>query len=286
MAISTVSVGLDGSAASHDALAWAAGAAASVSARLRAINVWTTPVVNTYRGSGDSTQALIDNARSLIRSAIAETNVPMAVDSVILHGAPGPSLTAEARDDDLLVLGRSGRSLDPPSKFGEVFVGSAVRYCVDHVSVPVAVIPAGSTWTTAPRVVVGIDGSAPSYAALRWAAEALPPDAIIHVVHAMIHPSDHGETPIDYELLDPVVQAAQTELERQVNEALVGSTRQVRSHVIVGSALDILLDPGFDFDMIVLGEHGETAAPDAGIGSVADHTMRNAGVPLIVIPSD
>lgn len=285
MAFTSISVGLDGSSTSRDALAWATGLAEVDGARLRAIQVWTAPVVTTYRGTGPSTEDLIRNARDIINSAVSATNASSSVDSVIVHGSPGPCLTAEATEADLLVVGRSARAFDTPTPFGEVLVGSTARYCVNHAAVPVAVIPAGSVWTDAPHVVVGIDGSATSLAALRWAAISLPADATIHAVHAMIHPDGTGATPIDYELLDPIIVANETQLRHVVTTELDGLDRPVRCHVIIGSALDILIDPGFHYDLVVLGEHGETAAVAGVIGSVADHTLRNAPGPLIVVPS-
>ena len=285
MALTTISVGLDGTSTSRDAFGWALGASDATGAHLRAIQVWTTPVVSTYRGTGPSTEDLIRQARSIISSTVAASNAGSHVDSVIVHGSPGPCLTAEASSADLLVVGRSNGDFETPAEFGEVLVGSTARYCVNHAAVPVAVIPTGSSWTEAPHVVVGIDGSATSLAALRWAVTSLPADATIHAVHAMIHPSDTGETPIDYELLDPIVTANETQLKNLVNNEVGGSDVSIRSHVIIGSALDILIDPGFSYDMVILGEHGETMAVEGVIGSVADHTLRNAPVPLIVVPS-
>ena len=285
MPFTSISVGLDGTSTSYDALAWAAGFAEIHGARLRAIQVWTAPVVTTYRGTGPSTEELIRKARAIINSAVAATNPGSCVDSVIVHGSPGPCLTAEAEEADLLVVGRSKGAFDTPTPFGEVLVGSTARYCVNHAAVPVAVIPAGSAWIDAPHAVIGIDGSSTSLAALRWAATSLPGDATIHAVHAMIHPDGAGEIPIDYELLDPIVSENETQLRQLVATELKGLDRPVRCHVIIGSALDILIDPGFHYDLVILGEHGETAAVPGVIGSVADHTLRNAPVPLIVVPS-
>lgn len=285
MPLTKISVGLDGTSTSRDALAWAVGAAGVANAHLRAIQVWTAPVVNTYRGSGPSTEELISDARAIISSSVSATEASDVVDSVIVHGAPGPCLTAEAADADLLVIGRSNRAFDTPTTFGEVLVGSTARYCVNHAAVPVAVIPAGSSWVAAPHVVVGIDGSATSLAALRWAAESMPEDATIHAVHAMIHPGDAGEIPMDYELLDPIVAANEAQLQHLVAAETAGVDIAVRCHVIIGSAFDILIDPGFQYDLVILGEHGETAAVEGVLGSVADHTLRHAPVPLIVVPS-
>ena len=285
MALTNLSVGLDGTSISRDALAWAVGAAGVANAHLRAIQVWTAPVVNTYRGTGPSTEELIQHARAIISSSVSATETSDVVDSVIVHGAPGPCLTAEATDADLLVIGRSNRAFDTPTTFGEVLVGSTTRYCVNHAAVPVAVIPAGSRWMAAPHVVVGVDGSATSLAALRWAANSLPADATIHAVHAMVHPGDAGEIPMDYELLDPIIAANRTQLQQLVAAETDGCAMPVRCHVIIGSALDILIDLGFHYDLVILGEHGETAAVEGVLGSVADHTLRHAPVPLIVVPS-
>lgn len=285
MTLASIAVGLDTSHTSHAAFAWAAAAAASATARLQAIAVWTSPVVSTYHGTGPSTEDLIRRARSAISSAVTAAEPVVDVDSVVVHGSPGPSLTAEASGADLLVVGRSNRPFDTPAAFGEVLVGSTARYCVNHAAIPVAVIPQAAVWVERPHVVLGIDGSPTSLAALRWAATTLAPSATIHAVHAMVHPCGVDEVPLDYELLDPIVAESTAQLERLVNAHTCGTNRTIRSHVIIGSALDILIDPGFAFDMVVLGEHGETAATAGVIGSVADYTLRHASVPLIVVPA-
>ncbi len=94
---------------------------------------------------------------------------------------------------------------------------------------------------------------------------------------------------LEAELLDPVVDRHRDELRRLVNdnlpETFVTSGRKVQTHVVLGYAQDALTDPGFPCDLIVVGEHGNNVEAPGVLGSIANHTLRYATVPLIVVPA-
>ena len=151
-----------------------------------------------------------------------------------------------------------------------------------------AAIPDTARWIDSPLVVVGVDGSTASLAALRWASRRLPATATIHAIRAVEQSNNSEVVPIDYESLDPIVDAFHRELDRWVSEAVdarfAESGRTVTTHIIYGYARDALLSPGFHPDMIVVGEHGDTS-PEHVLGSVSNHTLRNTSVPVVVIPA-
>ena len=290
MALRTIAVGIDGSAPATTALAWAAGLAGSTEGSLQVLHVWQTPFICTHPWSAPSAEEATQHARSVIRSTISAAGVTGHVESIVLRGAFGPSLTAASANADLLVVGRTGEGLvEHKPEFGEVMAGSTARYCANHAASPVAAINEEARWVDAPQVVIGIDGSPASLEALRWATQELPADASIHAVHAVSMPDPELGTPIDAELLDPVVATHHIELRRLVNATVapsfVASGRSVHTHVVLGYAQDALTEPGFKCDLIVVGEHGETAAAAGVLGSVADHTLRYAAVPIIIVPS-
>jgi nucleotide-binding universal stress UspA family protein len=290
MALQTIAVGIDGSAPATTALAWGAGLAGSTDASLQVLHVWQTPFICTHPWSAPSTEEATQHARSVVRSTISAAGVTGHVESVVLRGAFGPSLTAASATADLLVVGRTGQGLvEHKPEFGEVMAGSTARYCANHAASPVAAINEGALWVDAPEVVIGIDGSPASLEALRWATQELPANTSLHAVHAVSIPDLGLGAPIDSELLDPVVATHHNELRRLVDanvaSSFAASGRSVRTHVVLGYAQDALTEPGFVCDLIVVGEHGETAAAAGVLGSVADHTLRYATVPIIIVPS-
>ncbi len=137
------------------------------------------------------------------------------------------------------------------------------------------------------RIVVGVDGSPASEAALRWAheyAEASGGSIEIimswneHPLLAGISETLGGGVP-----LDQVEAQAQVLLEATVNAAIPdGSTVNITSSVISGSPGDALVDAGVLADVLVVGRPHRSALRN--LGSVAAHCARNATCPTVVVP--
>ncbi len=284
-----ICVGIDGSPPSVGALNWAMRLATATGARVRAVHVWQTPFVCLYPWVTPSTDEAVHRAWSVVRSTMRSVGDPAHVETIVARGMAGRELINEAQDCDLIVVGCTGEELGARrAASGEILIGSTARYVVTHAPIPAVAIPDAAHWVDSPQVVVGVDGSTASLAALRWASRRLPASATIHAVRA-VEQSDHSEVvPIDYESLDPIVDEFHRELDRWVDEAVDGrfgeSGRTVTTHIVYGYAQDALLSPGFHPDMIVVGEHGDTS-PEHVLGSVSDHTLRNTSVPVVVVPA-
>jgi nucleotide-binding universal stress UspA family protein len=136
-----------------------------------------------------------------------------------------------------------------------------------------------------PRIVVGVDGSSASAAALRWAVrEAGLRETALHVVRAWedaakrvapyashAYPLEHGE-----DLLD-----ARQRLEAEVTAAIgCTSLAALTVEIAEGLAARVLLDHADGAEMLVLGS--ARCAPD-GIGPVARACLRHAPGPVVVV---
>jgi nucleotide-binding universal stress UspA family protein len=137
------------------------------------------------------------------------------------------------------------------------------------------------------RIVVGVDGSAESVAALRWAcreaglraAEVLAVLALESACHqvasyAVPAPRQPGGS----------WGAARDVLRRSVSEALSRFPRvSVRTEIAEGLAARVLLDLAADADMLVLGRNSNGPDPYRAAGPVIRACLRAARCPVVII---
>jgi nucleotide-binding universal stress UspA family protein len=143
--------------------------------------------------------------------------------------------------------------------------------------------------SAAPRIVVGIDGSPPSVAALRWAIkQAELTGASIDAVSAWQFPAtagaygwapESGFDDIDFEALTA------KSLKAVVDEVAPPSSLTVRQVVVDGNPAQVLLDAAADADLLVVGNRGRGAFADALLGSVSERCVRHARCPVLVVHS-
>jgi nucleotide-binding universal stress UspA family protein len=134
------------------------------------------------------------------------------------------------------------------------------------------------------KVVVGVDGSAPSKAALAWAIrQARLTGAAVEAVIAWKLPVDHGY---------PVPVAADVNFERSAAEVLAAAIAEVagpdepvtiRSAVVEGNAAHALLDASAEAELLVVGSRGHGGFVEALLGSVGQHCVHHATCPVVVI---
>jgi nucleotide-binding universal stress UspA family protein len=136
------------------------------------------------------------------------------------------------------------------------------------------------------RIVVGVDGSAPSKAALAWAVrQAGLTGAAVDVVTAWEFPAFF---PAPW---PPGPGGDWKELARRVaTEAvaeLPGSGRpaEIRPRVAEGNAAQVLLDAAAGADLLVVGSRGHGGFAEALLGSTGQHCVHHATCPVVVIRS-
>lgn len=136
------------------------------------------------------------------------------------------------------------------------------------------------------RVVVGVDGSSSSVAALRWAARVggalgLEIDAITS-----------WEYPAGYGLAgavggwNPEVDAG-TVLARTVDTAFDGAGLEgLRTHVRRGQPAPVLLEASHHAELLVVGSRGHGGFAGLLLGSVSAQCAEHAGCPVVVVHGD
>jgi nucleotide-binding universal stress UspA family protein len=143
-------------------------------------------------------------------------------------------------------------------------------------------------------IVVGVDGSAPSLAALRWAAaEAKLRDARLVAVHAwvFIPPAplaEPGLAPIPAGDLAAQLEAqrdgAEAELDAALEEAFPEAPPvEVERKLVEDNAGEALEKESSIADLVVVGSRGRSGIAAALLGSVSKHVADHAACPVVIV---
>jgi nucleotide-binding universal stress UspA family protein len=132
-----VVVGIDGSSASLEALAWAARQADLTGARLEVVAAWdwptsfgwSVPVPDDFDPESE-VRATLDTAVDTVRAR----RPALTVDARVAHGHPAPVLIEASKGADLLVVGSRGHG-----EFVGMLIGSVSEYCATTAHCPVLV---------------------------------------------------------------------------------------------------------------------------------------------------
>ena len=187
---SRIIVGVDGSEQSQAALGWAIGQAELVGADLVLAHTWNPDSYATPAMAGavpDMIQAgaLNDEAEELAQAWLDDlvtataTRTTASVSGVLASGSPAGHVLDLSAEAIMVVVGSRGRG-----GLRSAVLGSTSQQIAHHAQCPVVVVRDSSP-TSGHQVVVGVDGSPASLAALREAfAQAKLRGASLLMVHA------------------------------------------------------------------------------------------------------
>jgi nucleotide-binding universal stress UspA family protein len=135
------------------------------------------------------------------------------------------------------------------------------------------------------RIVVGVDGSAPSMAALRWAIhQAKLTGSSVDAVIAWHLPAGYG--------MAPMADRAAVDFEGEAKQILVAALNEVsgtepevlvRPSVVEGHTADVLVRAAREADLLVVGSRGHGELTSALLGSVSHFCVHHASCPVLVI---
>jgi nucleotide-binding universal stress UspA family protein len=143
-------------------------------------------------------------------------------------------------------------------------------------------------------IVVGVDGSPSSRAALRWAIEeAALRDSRVVAVHAWtfvppaplgepgLMPMPSGDLPRQIEAEEA---AAAAELEAALADAFPdGLPDTLEPRLVDGDAADALEAEAREADLLVVGSRGRSGIASVLLGSVSRHVVDHARCPVVVV---
>lgn len=131
------------------------------------------------------------------------------------------------------------------------------------------------------RIVVGVDGSPSSVAALKLAAGLVPlAGDVIHAVTAWQYPLAFGlYTPMDWNYEE----LAGTALDQALLDAFPdGFPCEIRRELINGAAAEVLIAESRNASMVVVGSRGHGGFSGLLLGSVSSTLTERAHCPVLV----
>jgi nucleotide-binding universal stress UspA family protein len=283
-----VVVGVDGSVSAQGALNWAAAEAASGHRPLRIVHAFSWPMIGnpldlTY--VGDLNLGLQSAAEGILAEAEAHARQAaphIKVTANLFIGPAAPTLLSEAEDADLVVVGSRG-----VGGFRGLLVGSVSATVAAHAPCPVIVVRPHGEGTAFPasptgRIVVGVDGSAVSAAAIRFAFQQAARRGVgITAVHAATPTRPHPSLRVPADIVDQIDR--QLFAEAMENERVLDSGIDVRTKLVHGHPAQALIDASAGAELVVVGSHGRGGFAGMLLGSVSQAVLQHAACPVAVV---
>jgi nucleotide-binding universal stress UspA family protein len=286
-----VVVGVDGTEGSIEALRWAAHEAARRRCPLHVITCAELPVaveaglVGTGVVDEATVSGMVADRRAVNERAVqlARTfGLALAVSGEVVVGSAGYAITGSTEPDDIVVVGATSH----PGRLTDV-LGSVATMVAHRARGPVVVVHGTERRDAAiARILVGVDGSPGSDAALEWAVEeAFRCSAELTLVHGWTYPYVGLRTGISEPRNEMRLDAMRTlEASAKLAKDLAPS---LRCHPIVceqGPAAAILASAR-EADLVVVGSRGLGGFASLVMGSVSRTVLQHSPVPVVVVPS-
>lgn len=258
-------------------------------ASLTLLHILSEPALNALRRAFDlelrGEEKLIDEAQSRLRELAAEVEQMYGVvtDARVEVGNVLDRILAAAASADLLVVGAHGRNT-----LHDVILGTTSDRLLRKSKQPLLVTkrPADRRYE---RVVVAVDFSPYSVAALRLAAR-LAPVARIAVVHAFdaVYEGSLRVAGVPSEMVATYcLRERQRALERigalidDLGDDPYRFSRSVEQSA--AAALILARERELAADLVVIGKHGQSAVEEVLLGSVTRHVLSGSQCDVLVV---
>ena len=283
-------VGLDGTPAASAALRWAVDHT-DLYGPIRPVLAWQyRPLAWMPQSAGSDAppaETMQAAAASALHACVEQIDPDQINDPIVVEGEAGPVLVEAATHAALLVVG--ARGLGPVKG---ALSGSVGRYCADHTSVPLVIVAdrdeVSENDSSAPRrIAVGIDGSARSAAALRWAiGHSRPGDTITaHTAWQYLGGLGYEAYSVDASVLEnAAIDTVSQTVTRITTELGVEPDRVLRT-VDCGDPRTVLRSIGEKTDLLVVGSRGRSGLAHLLIGSTATSLVHRPVCPTVIVPS-
>jgi nucleotide-binding universal stress UspA family protein len=294
MAGPCIVVGVDGSAAAHEALRWAVELGEALGGRVVAVHgVGLLEEVHDPDEPDSTWRAVLcDLVERVWCARLAGASCPHRV--VVRDGPAVDVLLGVAADEraDLVVVGCRGIGTANP----ELTLGSTSLHVLQASRVPVLVVPVREEGVPAAgelalrHLLVGVDRSEPSLAALELAADLAETlggsmsvlEVFDYVPPFPLGPSAATTSETEEHALERAAALVEAEVGR-IRARSVGVQVIVRSGEPAPTLLEVADD--VDADLVVVGTRGRGDPAEPLLGNVARAVVHRVGRPTLVVPA-
>lgn len=279
-----VLVGTDGSQNSAAAVSWAAQAAVLRGVPLKVVYCLDHDTILTSQVSRRELDEYAEQLAEKDAERVRKEHPDIEVSSAVRVGPPTQVLVDEAKEHQLLVLGRRG-----VGGFRRMMMGSTSSSTAHRTTTPLVVVP--SDWqppADGPRpIVVGVDSSKPNERAVQMAFEAArSAGSTLHAVRTWemgpVFAGDMAGVVGGFDRFEAEArQQLAASLERWIKEY---PDVTVEQEVVRGHPVDGLVDAAEGAGLLVIGSHGHRRLRNTTLGSVTRGVLHHANAPVAVIP--
>jgi nucleotide-binding universal stress UspA family protein len=276
-------VGVDGSAHGWAALDWAAECATDLAVPLHIVHAFAPDIPMLGFGATDQSSIRAEGKR-MLATAVARAhavNPQLTVTTALPPGFASRALIGASRDASMVVLGAIGHGL-----LSRATIGAVAQQVAAHADCPVVIVNhEDHSEATHHRVVVGVDGSPASMAALHTAFDhAARRDCELVVVHSW-----EAKGPEDPTLqTDSSCPAYESHIEQAVTRENAASSAKhpavkVHHEVVRSSPVAALIQAADTADLVVVGARGTGGFPGLHLGSVSNRLLGRTACPLVIV---
>ncbi|MFG2041628.1 universal stress protein [Dactylosporangium sp. NPDC048998] len=277
MTAASIVVGYDGSIEAREAVDWAAVEAARSATPLLIVYAYQFAWPSAHY-EGDSAVIAVEAEERAERTVgevvehVRKHHPGVSVTGTSVHAAPAPTLLDLTEYSRLLVVGNRGAG-----GMANLLLGSVSQQVATHARGPMAVVRGRATATDGP-VVVGVDGSPSTDAALTLAFEAAAARGTELIAIRAFAPPSPVVVPLS------AVEAA----EREALESSLGGWRErypdVKLETLLarGRPARVLVEASHTAQLVVVGSRGHGGFAGLLLGSVGQHLMHHAECPILI----
>ncbi|MFE5309572.1 universal stress protein [Isoptericola sp. NPDC056605] len=291
-----VLVGVDGSDESLHALDWAAAYARCAGVELHVLSAYTLPgFTGSYSFAHDVpmvddlyAKRYVEDLLARAHERVVATGVPATTEVTIADATT--ALSERSARSGLVVVGARGAGGFMERLLGTVSANLPVRSACPTVVVPGRARAdddgslAADSIDRFGKVVVGVDGSPSSDAALRAAVvQARAWGAAVELVRAVSLVGWSGSPWLDPGFRESVLGGARAELDRDVARLRAEHPDlSVSADVVEGHASDVLADSSAAADLLVVGSRGRGGIRGLLLGSTSQAVLRRSHCPVLI----
>jgi nucleotide-binding universal stress UspA family protein len=225
---------------------------------------------------------VLDGVLGDVRSRAEAAGV--TIDSEVVVGQTSGVLLERLERADLLVIGSRGHS-----GLAGLLLGSISHQCVHHAGGPVAIVPSTAPVPADGDVVVGVDGSEESWAAVRWAVgEAGRRHGKLVVLHGWLSPI--AVPPVGVGVSNQDVEEFESDTLRMLHEMVDGMVAQAGEPPAEIELLatdeppaHALIERSNGAGLVVVGSRGHGGFTGLLLGSVSQKVIHHAHSAVVVV---